>query len=236
MKMHRALRHACFVAAASGCSTAVTPSGNPRPDLGTPPPAPAVGAVESGAADAGLDAAEAKAAKCTGTFGKALTAGFGRADGVVLAVVTPADQQCPRPNRDHVVVEITMNGLGYRMVVAVESDFGPDYRMRFAALDHALPAPEWSEGWHTGVTLDYPTTLGAGNGAFAPIPMAELVGKISDAIAIGDHVSFYTWTSGGDSAHKVHRNAEPRADGAIVLGAATSNPRWLLFHFAGQAF
>src|SRR5262249_7095216 len=65
-----------------------------------------------------------KAANCAATFGQALTSSFGRIDGAVLAVVKPSDTQCPLPNSDHVILQVTMNGEAYRLVVNVQSDFG----------------------------------------------------------------------------------------------------------------
>lgn len=225
---------------------ACSSTGSSAPDVPTVAPPPRPGSSDAAAVDP-LDASDggavadagrpSKAAACTGTFGNALTSSFGRADGTVLAVVTPADQQCPRPNSDHVVLEITMAGKAYRMVINVQSDFAGDVRVRMGELSHALPAPAWQEGWHTGVALDYANTLGAhSTSGFTPYDLQALVGKISDALTIGDKVSVYAWSSGGDSAHKIHRNAEPSSDGAIVTNANGPNPKFLLFHFDQQAF
>ena len=231
---------ACAAVAACGTSALTAQGGGGTTGEGDGGSLPEDDAAASGPdAATALDASggdASKSAKCASSFGTALTAGFGRADGVVLAVLTPADQQCPRPNRDHVIVQITMAGKAYRMVVNVQSDFGPDLRVRLAQLNAPLPAPAWSEGWHTGVALDYPTSLNVHNASFVPYEMNALVARIADAVTIGDRVSFYTWTSGGDSAHKVHRNPDPSADGAIVMGAGGPSPTWLLFHFDGQTF
>jgi hypothetical protein len=210
------------------------------------------GPVDAGPLDAGeLDAGEPdagpvdagpvdKAASCTGTFGSALTNSFGRADGTVLAIVTPTDQQCPMPNSDHVIVEITIQGAVYRMVVNVESTSG-DPDVRFAELDHALVGDPWSDGWHTSVKLDYPGDLGvhAGDGgAFTPTPMADLVARIDDVIPLNAPISVFATSSGGStaaSAHLIHRNGNGN-DGAIVIDPQGANPHWLLFHFDEQSF
>src|SRR5262249_61596179 len=77
------------------------------------------GPRDSGAADlAPVD----KAARCASTFGNGLTAGFGRLDGRILAVVPPGHPTCPRPNSDHLVIQIDAGGEVYRMVVNVLSD------------------------------------------------------------------------------------------------------------------
>jgi hypothetical protein len=177
-----------------------------------------------------------KAATCASTFGTELTAPYGRLDGTVLAVVPPAHPTCALPNGTHLVLQVTMKGTAYRMVVNVESEFsGVDPKVRFLAIDKPLPAPAWSEGWHAGVTLDYPTTLDVHVAAFTPFAKDDLVKTVTDAIPLGANVSVYSTTSGGASSHKVHRNGASD-DGAIVLGPDTATPRFLLFHFDQQTF
>lgn len=187
---------------------------------------------ETGGADAGV---VDKAAACASEFGSALTNSFGRVDGTVLAVVQPKDTQCPLPNDDHVVLQVTMNGAAYRMVINIESSFG-DPNVRYQVLEHALPPPAWSEGWHTGLSLDYVADLGVHTtSGFTPHPLAELSGIVADAITLGQKVSVYTTSSGGSSAHKIHRN-EGKTDGAVVLDPDSAHPKMLLFHFANQTF
>lgn len=50
-------------------------------------------------------------------------------------------------------------GRGVFTVVNVKSD-GADPDVFFRTLPHALPAPAWAEGWHTGLKLDYVADLG----------------------------------------------------------------------------
>ncbi|MFO0678052.1 MAG: hypothetical protein U0169_16070 [Polyangiaceae bacterium] len=177
-----------------------------------------------------------KAARCASEFGTALTAPYGRLDGTVLAVLKPTDQQCPRPNGDHVIVQVTMNGAPYRMVVNVLSTVaGVSPDVRILETPHTLVGPPWSEGWHTDASLDYVSDLGVGLASFTPYPMATLSDRIADRIVLGDHVSVYASTSGGDSAHLVHRNKTGR-DGALVLHADGPNPEFVLFAFANQSF
>jgi hypothetical protein len=127
-----------------------------------------------------------------------------------------------------------MNGEAYRMVVNVESKFG-DPDVRFLVADRPLPGPAWAEGWHTGVTLDYAGGLGVHTGEFTPYPLAELSDRIADAITLGQEISVYAESSGGASAHKVHRN-DGTADGAIFLDPGSPSSRALLFHFSDQVF
>jgi len=184
---------------------------------------------EAGTADSGLTG------KCADTFGDKLTVGFGRIDGIVYAVQKPSDTSCALPNDDHVIVQVLMNGAVYRLVTNVLSN-GVDPKVRFAMLPHALPAPAFAEGWHTGLTLDYPTTLDVHNDDFAPFTMDELVAKIAAEVKVGDKVSIYA-QSGKDrpeSAHKIHRDKSSQ-DGAIVI-SPTGTPKFLLFHFDEQVF
>ncbi|MCC6747720.1 MAG: hypothetical protein IT371_08695 [Deltaproteobacteria bacterium] len=183
-----------------------------------------------------------KAKDCASTFGAVLTNAFGRLDGTVLAIVTPSDRQCAQVNSDHLILQVKMNGAAYRMVVNVRSDWvgvSPDVRLR--ELGAPLVGPAWSEGWHTGIALDYATTLNVhSTSGFSPYAMNALIQELSSRITLGEKVSVYARSSGGtkaDSAHLIHRNkAGDNADGAIVLGAATGSPRFLLLHFENQTF
>jgi len=176
-----------------------------------------------------------KAGPCAATFGSALSAGFGRIDGTVLAVVPPNDQQCAMPNSTHLVVQVTMGGAAYRLVVDVLSNQGsPD--VWFAEHDAPLAGPAWSDGWHVGTTLDYVTDLGMHSPQFAEMNQADLVAKISSELDLGAHVSVFATagTTEPNSAHLVHRNAT-NADGAIVI-APDSAPHYLLMRFDEQSF
>jgi hypothetical protein len=203
------------------------------------PPAPPVdaGQLDLGVADAGVDAGS-KAAGCASVFGTGLPTSFGRFDGVVTAVVTPADTQCALPNSDHVVVQVRTDAGIYRMVVNVQSSFG-DPDVRLAAISAPLLGGPWSEGWHPGLTLDYPTNLSMHTDAgFTPMPMALLIQRVSDEITVGEKISVFADSSGGtysDSTHKIHRNGGFK-DGALVLNPEAASARWLLFHFANQTF
>ena len=191
------------------------------------------GDATSATADASVD----KAAACASSFGTGLTKAFGRLDGTVLAVVQPKDQQCPLPNSDHVILQVMVAGDVYRMVINIQSDFGTDPRVRYAQVGHALVGSAWSEGWHAPASLDYVGDLGvhADVDGFTPYALPDLAAKIAADIDIGDKVSVYADSSGGASAHKIHRNLGGD-DGAIVLHAASSAPKFMLFHFDTQDF
>ncbi|MDI1482982.1 hypothetical protein [Polyangium sp. y55x31] len=185
---------------------------------------------EGGAGGAPVD----KAKDCADTFGDALTSAFGRVDGTVLAIVKPTDTQCAMPNDDHVVVQVMMDGQAYRMVVNVLSSFG-DPNVGYLETTHVMPGPAWEEGWHTGVSLDYVNDLGVQAEEFTAYDMPTLSDMIADVIPLGEKVSVYAHSSGGASAHKVHRNTAAQ-DGVIVLDPEGAAPKMLLFRFSNQIF
>jgi hypothetical protein len=123
------------------------------------------------------------------------------------------------------------------MVVNVQSDvMGVDDRVRLDEVDAPLPGTPFAEGWHPGETLDYTMApLSVHVAAFTPHEVADLVRIVTGELDLDARVSVYTTSSGGSSAHLVHRNA-PNADGAIVLRPDSANPHWLLFAFATQTF
>jgi hypothetical protein len=166
-----------------------------------------------------------KAAPCASQFGSALTDSFGRADGTILAVVPAGHPTCPMPNGTHVVLQVTMNGAAYRMVINLD------------VLTHEVDAPlagdAWSEGWHPSVQLDYVTTLNTSANDFDLNPSVE--SWITNQLELGAHVSvFATSENFHDSAHLVHRQMT-NMDGAIVVNPETA-PHYLLFRFSNQAF
>ena len=180
---------------------------------------------DSSVADSSSNADASKAAACASTFGQALTDSFGRIDGTILAVVPAGHPTCPMPNGTHVVLQITMNGAAYRMVVNLD------------VLTHEVDAPlagdVWSEGWHPSAQLDYITTLNTHATDFDLNPAVE--SWITNQLDIGAHVSvFATSQNYHDSAHLVHRNMTDM-DGAIVVNPDTA-PHYLLFRFSNQAF
>jgi hypothetical protein len=181
--------------------------------------------------DAGL-----KAETCASTFGSLFTNAFGRADGTVTAVVPPT-WQCPLPNADHIVIQVSMNGVIQRLVVNVKSDFG-DPNVLFRTFSTPLPAPAYEEGWHTGVTLDFVALGLHSDSSWESLDLEHAAARVYDAVQLGAPLSVYATSTGGtyaDSAHKVHRNGRQN-DGAIIVNPMSEQPTWLLFHFANQTF
>lgn len=195
---------------------------------------PANDASDDVAADAGLSPDASLAALCTDTFGASLTNAFGRADGTVLAVLRPTDQQCPRPNSTHVIAEITFGGAAYRMVINIQSTRGTP---NVFYLEHRAPlsGPAWSEGWHPGLSFDYATTLSLHSPQFTEVDAATVTERVLARFRVGAKVSFFVTSSGGDSAHLVHRNVTNQ-DGAIVIDPESAEPTYLLFRFSDQSF
>jgi len=176
-----------------------------------------------------------KAATCATTFGEDLTNAFGRLDGTVLAIVPPNDQTCAMPNMTHLVIQVTMGGAAYRMVVDVLSDEGSP-EVLFYEMNAPLEDGAWADGWHAGIDLDYVLTLKVHSTSFTAMTQATLVAKVTSEIALGAKVSvFATSMDEPTSAHLVHRNVT-NEDGAIVLGPDTASPHYLLFRFAEQTF
>jgi hypothetical protein len=187
--------------------------------------------------DAGPVDAGHKADACASTFGAAFTNAFGRADGTVTAVVPP-NWQCPLLNDDHLVIQVSIDGGIQRLVVNLASSFG-DPNLRVRSITAPLPAPAYEEGWHTGVTLDYPTLGLHSDAGWDPLTLEQVATRVYDAIPLGAPLSVYATSSGGTyaaSAHLIHRNSGGNRDGAIIVDPKGAQPTWLLFHFANQTF
>jgi hypothetical protein len=222
---------ACSSSSSTPSDPVAVVDAGPEEDDASPP--------ESDASDAATKPVAPKpTGMCASTFGNALTAGFGRADGIVYAIQKPSDTMCVFPNSDHVIDQELINGSVYRMVVNVQSDrAGSDPKIRVGMKTFPLPPPAFEEGWHLGAQLDYVATLDVHSDAtFTPLSLADAVAKIASEVKVGDPVAVYAVSGAGrpESTHLVHRN-KPNQDGAIVVNP-TSTSRFLLFHFDTQTF
>jgi len=196
----------------------------------------ACGSSAKAVPDAAVDATvlpDGKASACASTFGNALTNAYGRLDGTILAVVEPGNMQCAMPNSTHVVLEVMTHGAAYRMVVNVLST-SSDPHVFLDELDAPLAGDAWAEGWHPGVQLDYVSTLAVTKAMFTQADQAAAVARLETDLVPGAKVSVFATSSGGNSAHLVHRNAT-NEDGAIVLTPDTA-PHYLLTAFPEQTF
>src|SRR5262249_41616249 len=96
---------------------------------------------------------------CTETFGNALPpTTFGRMDGFLVAVVQPGPTTAPcHADTTHVHLQVLVNGAVYDVAVNVGTNDVTTNDVHSATLEHALIGPAWSEGFHTDITVDYPT-------------------------------------------------------------------------------
>ena len=199
--------------------------------------APGDAAVEA-AADATPEAAPAeagqscddKAKSCVGSFGSLFTKSDGRADGTLVALVRPVDQQCPMPNGTHVVLEVSMLGQVQRLVASVNG-------VAVATASAPLLGPPYAEGWHTNISLDYPSYLGKHSTDFTSVTQDQAVAFVCSHLTVGAPVSVYAYSDGSipSSAHQVHRN-DAYPDGAIAVDPQSGNPTYLLFRYENQTF
>lgn len=187
--------------------------------------------------DAGIGTA--KAAACAQQFGNGLTDVFGRLDGTVSAVVEPSDTQCPSATKDAVVVEVTMTGTVYKVVIDVNNPQSPTSNtdLFFKQLTHANLA-SWAEGWHPGGALDYAAQLGihSSDADWVDYTPANLIKKLDDAVPLNTKVSVYGSNAGGDET-TIHlmRYQGGQNDGALLLDPGGANT-WLVLHVDGQVF
>ena len=94
---------------------------------------------------------------CTSTFGTALSNVYGRMDGYLVAIVPPASSTAPcNADPTHLHLQVLIGGAVYDVAVNVGTNDATN-DVHSTTLDHALVGPAWSEGWHTTVTVDYPT-------------------------------------------------------------------------------
>ena len=172
-----------------------------------------------------------KAANCATEeeFGELFTKSNGRADGTLVALVRPVDQQCTWPNDSHVTVQLSILGGVQRLVVSVED-------IAVTSVSHALIGPPYEEGWHEGQDLDYATDLGVHSTDMAA-SKDEVVAFICAHLELAEEVSIFAYSDGSrpTSAHQIHRNNK-YPDGAIVANPTSGSPTYLLFRYADQVF
>src|ERR1041384_6331326 len=128
---------------------------------------------------------------CTGAFTSGLaTSGFGRLDGILVAVVPPTGNRACRADSDHLHLQVQAGGGIYDVAINIGSD------VHTQTIDRAAFSA-WSEGWHTtgdgtsgNVFIDYP---GLGLHA-ATMPLSTpvaLVNAMLDDLATVNHISIY---------------------------------------------
>jgi hypothetical protein len=174
---------------------------------------------------------------CTSNFGSALPSSgtFGRLDGYLVAIVPPGSTNGCNDDDSHVHLQIQMNGAIYD--IAIDATDGQTHTddVHTGTLDIAMPSgPAWAEGFHTGVTIDYPS-LGVHSSALPLDTKAQIVSAITADLATVNHISIYTTTYGSDGAHLVHRNGSGH-DGVVVSEPLSPTSHLRLFSFSDQSF
>jgi hypothetical protein len=231
------------LAACGGSS--VTPSDGDGMDAGggghdaqAPSPDAGGGGTDAAGADAatGSDASPHDAApppddsgdgtptrmQCTTQLGSAITQSYGRLDGYLVAIIPTTQHTCNGDN-SHVHLQVKANGAVYDIAVNVDG-FETER-------DMALPDGAWSEGWHTGITLDY-VKLGLHFADFTTTGISTLQQTLENELANANHVSvFGTGYNTHDGAHLIHRNGGS-ADGALVIRPLAATPHIFFFRFS----
>lgn len=202
-----------------------------------------VGAMlDAAKGDAGSDAASnldgtPTRQPCTSHFGTALPSSgtFGRLDGYLVAIVAPGQTSGCNDDDSHLHLQIQMNGAIYDIAIDATDGQTQVDDVHTGTLDVAMPSgPAWAEGFHTGVTVDYPT-LGVHATALPLLSKAQIVTTLTADLATANHVSIYTTTYGGDGAHLVHRNGGGQ-DGLLVTQPLSTPSHLRMLSFSGQSF
>lgn len=197
----------------------------------------ATGGAGGSGGDVGIDANDAssiscddKAKACASEFGSLFTKSNGRADGSLVAIVRPVDQQCAMPNATHVTLQLSILGQVQRLVVSVED-------VAVASVQKPLLGPPYAEGWHVDQQLEYATDLGVHSDDFTQVTLPQAVEFICSHLEIGAPVSVFAYSDGSkpSSAHQIHSN-DNYPDGAIVANPTSASPTYLLFRYANQVF
>lgn len=182
------------------------------------------GTTDGGGGDDGTPTRQ----QCTSSFGNQLLgANHGRLDGRLVAIV-PAGQKSCSGDSGHDHLQIEMNGEIYDVAINVESIF-------FKQTNAPLVGGAWSEGWHAGSQLDYPSNLNLHSGDFKDLPQSQLAPMVEDALANANHLSIFATKYNDSGIHLVHRNGNGN-DGAIIIDPLGPNPTYLVFHFSNQSF
>jgi hypothetical protein len=171
---------------------------------------------------------------CTGSFGSAMTATFGRLDGFLVSVVDVNGSSTCRGDDNHIHLQIRVNGRIEDIAVNTASTTGSP-NVDTLTINSSLKGGAWSEGWHPGLTLDYPTNLGVSSGEFTERTPTQVASLVDATVANANHISIFTTGFDATGGHLIHRNGSSH-DGAIVINPLSANPEYLLFHFTTQSF
>jgi hypothetical protein len=180
--------------------------------------------------DARVVSCDDKAKACAAQFGSAFTKSNGRADGSLVALVRPVDQQCAEPNSTHVTLQLSIQGQVQRLVASVDG-------VAVTTVQNPLLGPAYSEGWHLDQSIDYVSDLGVHSSDFTDVTLDEAVDFLCSHLEIGAPVAVFAYSDGTkpSSAHQIHYN-DNYPDGAIVANPTSASPTYLLFRYSDQVF
>ncbi len=193
-------------------------------DAGTPEPT----------ADTGGAAPRNSSCTPTNAAGKAITPSHGRLDGTLVYVIgVGQDRQC-NGDDSHVHLQIQMSGSVYDVAVDIGSSSGDEVGIDQESL--AIPDGAWSEGWHNGDDLAYPS-LGVHSSSFAMATPSAIASQLESALANTSQISvFCMGYSDGTGCHDVHYKNGSNEDGALVLSPTAATSPILFFKFTSDSF
>jgi hypothetical protein len=198
--------------------------------------------LDAAKGDAGTDAAASldgtpTRKPCTSDFGTALppSGTFGRLDGYLVAIVAPGQTSGCNDDDSHLHLQIQMTGAVYDIAIDATDGQTQVDDVHTATIDVAMPSgPAWTEGFHTGVTIDYPA-LGVHDTALPLMSKAQIVSTLTADLATANHISIFTTTYGDNGAHLVHRNGAGH-DGLIVTEPLSTPSHVRMLSFSDQSF
>lgn len=171
----------------------------------------------------------ASAGACTNSFGNVMVGANGRLDGTVSAIVAPSKTHVCSADRDHVHVQVKVQGSVYDVAVntngvaMVEKDIA------------SLPGGAWAEGWHRNAAVSYADDLGLHSNAFGA--ESNVSQQFMDDLASASEVSVYGWPYSKGGIHLIHKSRKTPQDGAFVVqGAAGAPSKLYAFKFDDQRF
>jgi hypothetical protein len=169
---------------------------------------------------------------CTNQLGSGLSRSFGRLDGILVAIVPPGNGGC-NADPDHIHLQIESRGATYDVAINVGSS-GNAQDVHTTTRDKKLPGPVWSDGWHTGSSIDY-AAMGI-HAADLPLQTrAEIVANLMRELATVNHISVFAIGYGPDGVHLVHRNDFGR-DGLLITEPLSTPAKLRMFAFSDQSF
>ncbi len=166
---------------------------------------------------------------CTNQYGNALSSGYGRLDGYLVAIVQPGGGGC-NADSDHVHLQVLAKGSVYDIAVNVGSPGVDDVHTTTRDFSF-LP---WVEGWHTGVSEDY-TARGVHSPDLPAQTRTQIASALTTELANVNHISIFAIGYGPDGAHLVHRNGSGR-DGLIMTEPLSRPSHARMFAFSDQTF